>query len=95
MNNATVTLELASNHSNQETTLVAGVSYNISIVPRVDLMFINSAVAQLRVIYNVKYNVSIVKTICGRYTTTTTLKLSYGEWCTYKIFSLCYYELQR
>ena len=98
MDNATVTLELAANRSNQETALVARVSYNISFVPQVDLMFINSTVAQLRVAYSVEYNVSIAKTICGQYTTTTTLKLSYGESCTYKLFlflSLAYYELLR
>ena len=98
MDNATVILELAANHSNQETALVARVSYNISFVSRVDLMFINSTAAQLRVAYNVAYNVSIVKTVYGRYTTTTAFKLSYGESCTYKLFlflSLAYYELLR
>ena len=89
--NATVTLELAANRSNQET---AGVSYNISVVPRVDLMFINSTVVQLRVIYNVEYNISIMRTLCGQYTITTPLKLSYGESCTYIIFlSRAHYKL--
>ena len=70
-NNATVTLEWA-----QE----AGVSYNVSIIPQVDVKFIdNTAVQLIGVAYNVGYNVSIVSILCGRNSTTTSIQLSYGE----------------
>ena len=70
MKNVTVTLEMA-----QET----GVTYNVSIIPQVDLEFLDSTVIQLRVAYNVIYSVRIVSTLCGRHTTTTVKNLSYGE----------------
>lgn len=78
MDHAILTLELAANHGNHET----GVSYNISVVPQVELVFTDSAIIQLRVAYSIVYNVNITRTLCGQYTTTTTLELSYGEQCT-------------
>ena len=68
--NVTVTLKWA-----QE----PGVLYIVSVVPQVDVEFIDSTVVQLRVAYNIIYNVSIVITLCGRHTTTIFNKLSYGE----------------
>ena len=57
----------------------AGVSYNISIFPQVNHESIDSTVVQLRITYNVMYNVSIMRTLCGRHTTTRLSKLNYGE----------------
>ena len=70
-NNATVTLEWS-----QE----AGVTYNVSVAPKMDVNFIdNTAVKLIGVAYNVGYNVSIVSILCGRNSTTTRVQLSYGE----------------
>ena len=78
-NNATVTLEWA-----QE----AGVTYNVSVAPKMDVNFIdNTAVKLIGVAYNVGYNVSIVSILCGRNSTTTRVQLSYGESPTKDAFS--------
>lgn len=69
-----VTLEMA---ATQET----GVLYNVSIIPQVDVEFVDSTVVLLRVAYNVVYNVSIVSILCGQHAATTKLELNYGEPC--------------
>ena len=70
MENVTVTLEWA-----QE----AGVSYNVSVTPQVNVEFLDSTLVQVVVAYNVVYNVSIVSTLCGRHTAIKFNKLCYGE----------------
>ena len=67
-------------------TQETGVSYNVSIIPQVDVEFVDNTVVQLRVAYNVVYNVSIVRILCGQHATTTKLELNYGEPCASCIF---------
>ena len=68
--NVTVTLEWAKE---------AGVSYNVSVTPQVNVEYLDSTLVQVVVAYNVVYNVSIVSTLCGRYTAIIFNKLCYGE----------------
>ena len=55
------------------------VSYNVSVVPQVLISFTASLSVQLTVLYNVLYNVSVVSTLCGQNSATTSIGLKYGE----------------
>ena len=55
----------------------SGVVYTVNSLPRVPVMT-RSMDAELRLSYNLVYNVSIVATLCGR-STVTTVQFHYGE----------------
>ena len=55
-----------------------GASYDIIVVPVVDVIFIENISANLSLLYNTSYNVSVIaKSICGQ--ASTTFELNYGE----------------
>ena len=58
-----------------------GASYNVSVVPQVPIMYTGNTRAQLNVLYNTLYDVSIVATLCAQSSirTATTIGLNYGE----------------
>ena len=61
------------------------VSYNIIILPQLDPMadvvtMINSMRANLTLLYNTPYNVSVVADLCGQRNSTTLSEIYYGEY---------------
>ena len=54
----------------------------VFIRPQAIVMFVQGSgriTIQLTVLYNTRYNVSIVGTLCGHYVSSTTVDLNYGE----------------
>ena len=69
--NVTITLDLANNLENN-------VIYNVSVIPEAQIMLIGNTRAQLIVLYNTQYRVSIVTSHrCSR--NQTTIELNYGK----------------
>ena len=70
-NNATVFLEwIPKSHT----------YYNVSAEPQLEVNVTSLlSNAQLTVQYNTHYNVSIMATLCGQYTSATTIEIHYGE----------------
>ena len=70
-----VTLEWS--HENSGTLY----SYYVTVVPSVEIVFIGRVKIQLKVSYDVLYNVSVVaSSLCGQRNATTFTILHYGEY---------------
>ena len=67
-------------HWTQESHENLLVSYNISIVPTIgsEATMISNTKANLTVLYNIPYNVSVVADLCGSQATTQ-IEIYYGE----------------
>ena len=66
-----------------------GISYIVSVLPAIDLRFIERASVNLSLPYNTAYNVSAVATsLCGQSTRIAFIQLYYGE---PKLWLLCVY----
>ena len=70
MTNVTVTLEW---------TQESDVTYNVSIHPKVELEYTRENVLLVMIPYNISYHINVVASLCGQYSTTTTLVLNYGR----------------
>ena len=56
-----------------------GVSYSISVDPEVDINYIEeNDSAQLILLYNTKYNVSVIASLCGKNSTTSSI-INHGK----------------
>ena len=55
------------------------VSYNVRVVPEVDVIFNGTECVQLMLTYNMLYTVSLEATQCGGDATSTTIELNYSK----------------
>ena len=55
------------------------VSYNVSVVPQLSVIFIESTSIQLIVPYNTLYNVGVHATLCQQVSAATFIGLNYSE----------------
>ena len=64
-----------------EWTPQVGVSYNVTVIPAIDVIFTERAMSvNLSLLYNTVYNVSVVATsLCGQLIRATFIELHYGE----------------
>ena len=56
-----------------------GVAYNVSVIPRVPIMKFSGTSVELRVSYNISYNVTVLATLCGQGSTNSTLQIYFGK----------------
>ena len=57
----------------------SGVAYNVTITPRVPIVWVSGTSVKVRVDYNVNYNVTISATLCGQNSVNNTLIIFFGE----------------
>ena len=63
-----------------EWTQESDVTYNVSFYPPVELEYtVRENVVLVVIPYNVRYHVTVVASVCGKYNTTTTLVLNHGR----------------
>ena len=62
-----------------EWTAEGNVSYNVSVTPMPEVVFIKDTVRRIIGNYNTSYNVSIVATLCRKRTTASIAILEYGK----------------
>ena len=56
-----------------------GVSYSVSVNPEIAINYTGKRSAQLSVLYNIKYNVSVVASLCGTSQAVYSTTINYGK----------------